>query len=160
MEANFGESASGLTESLMKSMPYIRMANPIRMLPISFFRLLLADIIRMIPTSANTGEKDSGFRSLTQTLSLSIPIRLRIHAVTVVPILDPIITPTVPESCMMPELTSPTSITVTAEELWITAVIPIPRNRLFSGLDVIRLKISSSFPPANFSRPCDIRFIP
>lgn len=69
------------------------------------------------PTSARIGEKDSGFSMRTNTLLLDTPIRLMIQAVTVVPILDPMITPTVFPMSMIPELTKPTSITVTAEEL-------------------------------------------
>jgi len=38
---------------------------------------------------------------------------------------------------MMPELTKPMSITVTAEEDWIMAVITAPSVKLFTGLDVI-----------------------
>ena len=69
-----------------------------------------------MPISATIGENDSGFRSLTNTLSLSIPARLSSHAVRVVPTFEPIITETVCESCIMPELTSPTSMTVMADE--------------------------------------------
>ena len=44
---------------------------------------------------AKIKEKFSGFRSLIKILSPSIPVRERSHAVTVVPILEPIITPIV-----------------------------------------------------------------
>ena len=56
----------------------------------------------------------------------------------------------------MPELTRPTSITVTAEELWTIAVIPAPSISPFVGLEVIVFRIFSSFPPAIFSKPDDI----
>ena len=46
-----------------------------------------------------------------------MPERLKIQAVIVVPMLEPIITPIACVSFIMPELTSPTSITVTADEL-------------------------------------------
>ena len=39
------------------------------------------------------GEKDSGFNNLTKKFELSIPDKLKIQAVTVVPMLEPIITP-------------------------------------------------------------------
>ena len=48
---------------------------------------------------------------------LSIPARLSTHAVTVVPILAPIIMLMACFSVIRPELTKPTTITVVAEEL-------------------------------------------
>ncbi len=50
-------------------------------------------------------------------LPLSIPARLRIHAVTVVPTLAPMITLMACLKVMSPEFTKPTTITVVAEEL-------------------------------------------
>ena len=112
-----GESASGATEPLIRTIPYIRMAKPSRPLPSSFLLVFLASMIRMIPINARSGEKDSGFSILTKTLSLDTPIKLMIQAVTVVPILDPMMTPTVLPIFISPEFTRPTSMTVTAEEL-------------------------------------------
>ena len=71
----------------------------------------------MIPISARTGVKDEGFSSATQTFLLSMPARLRIHAVTVVPIFAPIMTLIDCRSVIIPELTKPTTITVVADEL-------------------------------------------
>ena len=79
----------------MVSIPNMRMAKPTRMLPMSFFLLLsLAVIIIMIPTAASTGEKEEGFNSCMITLEPSTPVNDSSHAVTVVPILAPIIIPT------------------------------------------------------------------
>ena len=50
-------------------------------------------------------------------LSLEIPPRLNIHAVTVVPIFAPIITPIDCLRDIIPEFTKPTTITVVADEL-------------------------------------------
>ena len=52
--------------------------------------------------------------SCKKKLSLPIPEREVIHGVNVVPILEPIITPMVCDIFIIPELTKPTSITVTA----------------------------------------------
>ena len=49
-------------------------------------------------------------------LSLSMPVRERIQAVSVVPMLEPMMTPMVWPISMTPEFTRPTSITVMAEE--------------------------------------------
>jgi len=156
MDSNFGESASGLIELLIRVMPYISMANPTRMFPISFFLLVLQTIIIMTPTSASIGENDSGFNILIKKLSLEMPIMLMIHAVTVVPMLEPMITPTVLARSMIPELTSPTSITVTADELCMAMVMPQPNRRPLNLLDVILFSMASILPPASFSRLCDI----
>ena len=77
----------------------------------------LPNIRRIIPTKARIGVKDIGFKSFMNTLSPEIPPRLRIHAVTVVPIFAPIITPIDCLSVIIPELTKPTTITVVADEL-------------------------------------------
>ena len=50
-------------------------------------------------------------------LSLEIPLKLRIQAVTVVPTFAPIITLIACFKVIMPELTKPTTITVVADEL-------------------------------------------
>ena len=58
-----------------------------------------------------------GFNSRINKLSPCKPERLSSHAVTVVPTLEPKITPTAWCSCIMPEFTKPTTITVVALEL-------------------------------------------
>ena len=80
--------------------------------------------------------------------------------VMVVPILAPMMIHTACFSVIMPELTKPTTITVVAEELWITAVTPIP----VKNPNILR---EVSFPnkilrllPALFSREAPIRFMP
>ena len=98
-------------------MPYIRTAKPSITEPAS---LRLSDLLAIIistPIKAMIGEKASGLRSFKNILLLLIPTKLSNQAVTVVPILVPMITPTDCSSVIMLELTSPTSITVTAEEL-------------------------------------------
>ena len=61
---------------------------------------------------------------------------------------------------MMPEFTRPTSITVSAEEDWMAMVMPMPSSRLLILLEVIFFRMISSLPPASFSRPEDMTFIP
>ena len=112
------------------------------------------------PTRATTGENTSGFSSCIQRTSLSMPDRERIQAVSVVPTLEPMMTPTVWPSSMMPELTRPTSITVIAEEDWMAMVMPAPSSRLLKRLEVIFFSSCSSRPPASFSKPEDMTDIP
>ena len=85
-------------------------------------------------------------------MSDRIPERDRIQAVSVVPKSEPIITQTVCSISMMPELTRPTSITVSAEEDWMAIVTTAPSTRLFHLLEVIFFRIDSRRPPAIFSR--------
>ena len=72
--------------------------------------------MRIMPARAMTGEKFSGFSRFTKTFSLWMPVRDKIHAVRVVPMLAPMMTPMVWPSSMTPEFTKPTSMTVMAEE--------------------------------------------
>ena len=113
---NSGISARGATAFFISSMPYIRMEKPTMMRPTSRCFCFFPPMMRMTPMRAMAGEKFSGFSRLIQTFSLSRPVRDRIHAVRVVPMLEPMMTPMVWPSSMTPEFTRPTSITVTAEE--------------------------------------------
>ena len=107
----------GFTASLMVSIPNIRMAKPRKIEPMSLFLWLsFAVIVRITPTAASTGEKDEGFSRRISTLSPEMPARERSQEVIVVPILAPMMMPTDCESCIMPELTKPTTMTVVAEE--------------------------------------------
>ncbi len=157
---NCGRSASGSTASLISVIPVIKREKPIHTEPTSFFLLLLQNMMRMMPISAMTGEKFSGFKSWTKTLSLVMPDRLRIHAVTVVPMLEPMITPTDWPSSMMPEFTRPTSMTVMAEEDWIAMVMTMPSRRLLKRLEVMERSTRSSLPPTIFSRLDESRCMP
>ena len=105
------------------------------------------------PAMARTGEKEEGFKSCTQKFPLSIPLRLNSHEVTVVPILAPMMMPMALDSFMMPELTNPTTITVVAEDDWITAVTAAPRNTARSLPEVSRSRICSILPPLALERP-------
>ena len=92
--------------------------------------------------------------------TLLIPVSDRIHDVIVVPMLAPIIMPTACVSFIIPELTKPTTITVVAEELCITAVTPIPVIKALSLLPVSLPKSPLRLPPARLSRDSPIKFIP
>ena len=68
------------------------------------------------PIMARIGENEEGFNNLIKRLSPSIPLKLRIQEVAVVPILAPMIIPTACDNFIIPELTNPTTITVVAED--------------------------------------------
>ncbi|OPZ19174.1 MAG: hypothetical protein BWZ04_02517 [Firmicutes bacterium ADurb.BinA205] len=157
---NFSDSASGATAPDINVIPVMSMANPMRILPISFFLCFLQIIIIITPISATIGEKEDGLSIFMKGLLLSTPTRLSIHAVSVVPISEPKQTPTVCSSDISPEFTKPTSITVIAEDDWMAMVTPMPRSIALILFEVIFWRAASSFPPVSFSRPVDITFIP
>ena len=160
MSWKMGISARGLTDWLIKLMPVISTEKPTRMVTTSRFLPSLEDIISSTPIRATMGEKDSGFNSRRKKLLLSMPAALKIQAVRVVPTLEPMITPTVWLSCIMPEFTKPTSMTVMAEEDWMAMVITAPSASPFHLLEVMDFKTRSSLPPTIFSRPADMTCIP
>ena len=57
-----------------------------------------------------------------------------IHPVMLVPITAPMIMAMAWRSFIMAELTKPTTITLVADEDWITAVTPVPSKMPLSGL--------------------------
>ena len=67
-------------------------AKPSSIIPVYFFLSFLLNIVNIIPMRASIGVNEEGFNSWIKTFSLSMPARLKIHAVTVVPMLAPIIT--------------------------------------------------------------------
>ena len=141
-------------------MPVINIANPIKIVPISFFFSFLENIIRITPITAKTGENEDGFNNWIKKLSLSIPDKLKIQDVIVVPTFAPIMIPMDCDNFIIPELTNPTTITVVAEEDWMTAVTPAPNKTALIGLEVNFSSIFSSLPPDTFSNPFPMVFIP
>ena len=63
-------------------------------------------------------------------------------------------------SVIRPELTKPTTITVVADELWITAVMAIPVRKPVMTRPVILSSSVRSRPPARRSSACPIRSMP
>ena len=61
---------------------------------------------------------------------------------------------------MIPEFTKPTTITVVADDDWITAVTPAPKSTALIGFDVRFSKILSSYPPDTLARASPIICIP
>ena len=110
--------------------------------------------------SASSGVKELGLSRRTNKLLLSRPLRLNIQAVTVVPMLAPMITLMAWVSVISPELTKPTTMTVVAEDDWMMAVTPRPVSRP-THLPVVSLPSSAlRLPPARFSNASPIRFMP
>ena len=152
--------ASGETASLMSSMPYIKTAKPSSASPVFCFFEVLHARSMTAPMSARTGVKDVGFKRRSSVESLLMPERLKIQAVSVVPMFEPMMTPIVCSSSMIPEFTKPTSMTVNAEEDWIAIVMTQPSVIPFHLLDVIIRSVFSSFPPASFSSCAERIYIP
>ena len=87
------------------------------------------------------------------------PKSVMIHAVTVVPMLAPMMTATAPASDSRPALTNPTTITVVADELWMAAVTAVPVSIPLMGLPVICFSTARILLPAIFCRPSLMSFM-
>ena len=124
------------------------------MLAISLEERRFPTSIRITPAITAIGASLAGLKnSAHSTEDTSQPV-------TVVPILAPMITPMAWVRFMIPALTNPTTITVVAEELWITAVIPAPKS---TPISLFFVRTSSSdfiLLPAAFSSPWAMICIP
>ena len=116
---DFEEVIKRAQESQIKKIfiPNINVANPINIKETFLFLSDLQAISIITPIIISTGVNEVGLNIFSQNVSPLIPPKLSIHAVTVVPIFAPIITPMDCLSVIIPELTKPTTITVVAEEL-------------------------------------------
>ena len=74
--------------------------------------------------------------------------------------LAPMTMPTALESCMIPALTKPTTMTVVAEDDWITAVTSAPSSTPLMGLEVSLPKMVSRRLPATRFSPSPSRLMP
>ena len=106
------------------------------------------------------GPKYSGRIMERSRLSDEMSPRRRIWAVMVVPMLAPMMMPTVCSSFMMPELTKPTHMMVVAAELWTRPVTRAPMSTLINRLLVSRSRMDSRRPLDSFSRPLVMVFMP
>ena len=143
-------SASGDTALDIELIPIRRIPNERRMAPTFLCLSFLLVISIMSPMSPITGAKFSGLNSWSSSASLCIPDSDRSHAVIVVPILAPRMTPTDCSRLMIPEFTKPTHMTIVAPDDWMTAVTSIPRSAAFHLLLVRPSRIFSSLPPDTF----------
>ena len=128
-------------------MPTKRRPKPIKIFPIFLESVFLVAISSIIPISTATGAISEKFRAISTE-------------VTVVPMLAPIITPTACVSDIMPALTKPTTITVVADDDWMTAVTRNPTNTARNLLLVMTSSRRLSFEPAAFSSPSPIVRMP
>lgn len=149
-------NASGLplisgTDSFKNCNPIKRIANPIINSPHDFLILFLEK------KSGKLNPINGRERKLRLTLN---PSRAIIHAVMVVPILAPIITPTDAINDSKPALTKLTIITVVADDDWIVVVTRIPVKTPLILLLVIAAKISRILLPATFCNASLMSFIP
>ncbi len=83
-----------------------------------------------------------------------------IHAVTVVPIFAPIITPVDSNGVSKPAFTKLTTITVVVDEDWVIEVTPKPVSNPRNRLVVIPLRMDRRREPATFCNPSLKIFIP
>lgn len=126
-------------------------AKPNTNSPIDFLELLL---------EKKRGKANASNGRVNAAISTLKPRADMIHAVTVVPILAPIMTPIDWVSVRRPAFTKLTTITVVADEDWMSAVINIPVSTPVTLFVVIAVSIRRKLSPANFCRPSLMIFIP
>ena len=124
----------GATEELMACMPNMSTAKPRRMSPTWRLVWCLQNIRRMMPATATIPVRVEVDSRETQPAPPSREDRQMIHPVTLVPRMAPMTMPMACLTCIMPELTKPTTITEVAEEDWMMAVTPVPRSTPLRGL--------------------------
>ena len=144
----------------IRSMPVMSTMKPSSTMPAPFRLSFRPAMYRRMPMTPSRGARVVGLKICTRKLSPSRLARERIHAVTVVPTLAPMMMPMACRSTMIPELTKPTTITVVAEEDWITAVTARPSRKPLMGVSLIRARIVWSLPPAWRSSALPMTSIP
>lgn len=128
------ESRRGIMEELIISMPINSTPRPAMIWPMWWALGILTKTTMATPMKAKRGARAPTSRAI------SCPV-------IVVPILAPMMIHTACFSVIMPELTKPTTMTVVAEEDWMTAVTTTPRKKPLTGLEVRRSKIVLSLLP-------------
>ncbi len=149
--AKAGSSRRGRTAASIWNMPVKSTPKPRSICPTSRRRSPLASIKRRMPAIAMAGARVVGAMKRSRKPP-SPPLRRRIWAVTVVPMLAPMMTPMAWRSFITRAFTRPTTMTVAAEEDWMAAVTTAPSSTPFRTLPVSRSRIFSSRPSEAFSR--------
>ena len=134
------ESRRGIMEELIISMPINSTPRPAMIWPMWWALGILTKTTMATPMKAKRGARAPTSRAI------SCPV-------IVVPILAPMMIQTAWFRVIIPELTKPTTMTVVAEEDWITAVMPAPTRTPRKRLAVSRSRISFILLPAAASRP-------
>ena len=128
-------------------------AKPIRNSPPFLYELFFIEYIRK-------AKNISGTAMAPRLKEPSPKERAKIQAVTVVPMLAPMITPMAFTSDRRPAFTKLTSISVVAVEDWTRAVTTIPVSTRLKAEDVIEAMKLRNFSPASFCSPPLISDIP
>ena len=139
------------TESFMKESPRNSKLNPTISSPI-FLRLSFFEFENRNPKII--------IGTARMEMSALNPNHETIQAVTVVPMLAPIITPMACVNVRSPAFTKLTTMTVVADEDCMIDVIPKPVRTPLKGFEVIADKKPLNLSPAAFCNPELIKFIP
>lgn len=116
--------------------------------------------LRWLLLEKKSGMAKANIGSANAAISILKPKAEMIQAVTVVPILAPMMTPIDWPNVSKPAFTKLTTITVVAEDDWIRAVIKTPVSMPVTRLVVIAVKIRRNRSPANFCKPSLMVFMP
>ena len=155
--AKIGASVYGATEPDMKVRPTNRRPTPIQISPARLSFFFLENIKKAAPMATTSGAKNDGCKTF---IASPREFKETIHAVIVVPIFAPMMTPTAWVRFKIPAFTKPTTMTVVAPLLCRIAVIRAPRPTARSLLSVTILRNLFSLLPADFCMPSPMMLIP
>ena len=108
----------------------------------------------------NSGKANARKGNAKADISTLKPNAEIIQAVTVVPILAPIMTPIACVKLKRPAFTKLTTMTVVADEDWIRAVISMPVKTPATRFEVMAVRIRRKLSPASFCKPSLMIFMP
>ena len=155
--AKIGASVYGATEPDIKVRPTNRSPTPIQISPARLSFFFLENIKKAAPMATTSGAKNDGCRIFIASPS---EFKETIHAVIVVPMFAPMMTPTAWVRFKIPAFTKPTTMTVVAPLLCRIAVIRAPRPTARSLLSVTILRNLFSLLPADFCMPSPMMLMP
>ena len=134
------DSRRGAMAALIMSMPMNSTPRPAKICPMCCSWGFFTKTTSTTPAKAISGANSPTSRAISRP-------------VTVVPMLAPMMIQTAWFRVIMPALTKPTTITVVAEDDWITAVMAAPTSTPKNRLAVRRSRICFIRLPAAASRP-------
>ena len=155
--AKIGASVYGATELDINVNPTNSSPTPIQTSPTRLSFFFFENIRQKEPIATTSGAKKDGCSTF---IASPREFKETIHAVIVVPMFAPMMTPTAWVRFRIPAFTKPTTMTVVAPLLCRIAVIRAPSPTARSRLSVTILRNLFSLLPADFCMPSPIMLMP
>ena len=136
MRRKTGSSRSGDTAADIVDMPNIRTAKPMRISPTCCFVWFLENMRSTMPTTEMTPVSVAVEKRSIHPPPPPRSERQMIQPVMLVPRIAPITMLMACRTRIIPELTKPTTITLVADDDWMTAVTAVPSKKPLRGFPV------------------------